>query len=172
MNPSSALLIGGALALWLLSRRAPAPAPQEDRAWLPALLTEYHPDAPPSERRMEGGPYDRNPREKTLVITVQQHRQDPARYPYVSVAGDLTLRGVPVAYGTRIYFGAYPDLIFRLVDTGQHFTGTTKVIRQPGHEPFDIATSHGSKLGFSGKKTVYWIDRNDRLPVRHTPRVA
>lgn len=174
MDKDTLALLGGTVALFFLSKRQTEAerTAQDDRAWQPALLSEYHPDAPASEQRMEGGKYDRNPREKTLVITVQQHQQDPTRYPYVSVAGDLTLRGKSVPCGTRIYFGAYPDLIFRLVDTGQRFYGAKKKIRKPGYEPFDIATAYGSKLGFAGKETAYRIDRKDVLQLRHQSNVA
>lgn len=141
----------------------PSQKDTDDSDWLPALLSEYHPDAPSDQQRMEGGKYDRNPRQKTLVITVEQFNQDKSKYPYVSVSGDLTLRGKPVPYGTRIYFSSFPDLVFRLVDTGDRFRGATKCIRKDEHEPFDIATNYGSKLGFSGKATFYRIDRRDLL---------
>ncbi len=174
MEKGAWALLGGAVALMLWSRRVgeSVQLAKEDAEWMPALLSEYHPDAPAAEQQMEGGQYDRNPRQKTRVITVQQHQQDRNRYPYVSVSGDLVLRGKPVPYGTRIYFGTYPDLVFRLVDTGQRFYGAKKKIRKPSHEPFDIATDYGSKLGFAGKQTVYRIDRKDVLPMRTTPSVA
>ena len=164
------LLVGGALALWLLSKQRGAQTSDAiDREWRSAIFTEYHPDAPPHLRAMEGGPNDRmgNP-----VITVQQHIADKSKYPYVSVSGDLELRGSTVPYGTRVYFGAYPDYVFRLVDTGGRFRGDKKKIRKPGYEPFDIATEYGSKLGFSGKETVYRIDRSDTLSHRKKPKVA
>lgn len=181
MNKSTVIILGSAVGLFILSRRhaetsrrsaETALAPPDDREWMPALLSEYHPDAPSSEQAMEGGKYDRNPREKTLVITVQQFQQDRAKYPYVSVSGDLVLRGKKVSYGTRIYFGSYPDFVFRLVDTGQRFYGPKKKIRKPGYEPFDIATDYASNLGFAGKTTVYWIDRKDTLPMKRAPNVA
>lgn len=131
-----------------------------DSEWIPAILTEYHPDAPPEYVKMEGGPNDRK---EMPIITVQQHRSDPTRYPFVSVASDTRLRGANVPYGTRLYLGIYPDDIFRIVDTGGRFRGEKKRYRKPGHEPFDIATSWGSKLGFSLKTTVYRIDRSDNL---------
>lgn len=164
------LLVGGVLALWLLSRRSQAATNsqgQRDQAWEKALFTEYHPDAPKDQIKMEGGPNDRMGKP---IITVQQHKHNPALYPYVSVASDTRLRGSNVPYGTRIYFGAYPDLVFRIVDTGGRFIGPKKRIRKPGFEPFDIATSYGSKLGYSGKETVYRLDRNDTLTKR--PNVA
>ena len=173
MDSGAVVILGGAVALLLLSRRdsEAAKTKADDKEWQPALLSEYHPDAPDEEKEMEGGKYDRNPREKTLVITVQQHQQDRTRYPYVSVSADLVLRGKPVPYGARVYFAAYPDIVFRLVDTGQRFYGKKKKTRKPGYEPFDIATSYGSKLGFAGKETIYWLDRRDLLP-KSPPKVA
>ena len=137
-----------------------------DRTWKPAYLTEYHPDAPPIKRRMEGGPHDRYPgREKHPVIRWEQHAADPKRYPFVTTSGDLVLRGRKVPYGARLYLEAYPEPIFRLCDTGSHFYGEQKVIRVPGAEPFDIATSYpgpgAKRLGISGTKTRYWVDFDD-----------
>lgn len=152
------LVLGTVAGLLLLSRRASTPKPPRDDEWLPAMLTEYHPDAPESEREMEGGSVDRA---HAAVITVQQHRKDKAKYSYVSVSSDTVLRGESVPYGARIYFGAYPDLVFRLVDTGGRFRGDKKRIRKPGYEPFDIATDYGSDLGFSLKETMYRLDRKD-----------
>jgi len=161
------LLAGGALALLLLSTRKAAqrsPTPSKiDQDWDKALLSEYYPDAPAELVAMEGGPLDRM---KKPLITVQQHKKDKKRFPYVSVSADLQLRGEPVPYGTRIYFGSYPDLIFRIVDTGGRFHGSTKKIRKPGYEPFDIATDYGSNAGFARKETVYRLDRSDTLTKR------
>lgn len=152
----------------LVPGSAPPPPRPSSEQWHPARLTAYHPDAPPEHRRMEGGPRDRLGAD---VITLQQHRSDPGRYPYVSVAGDLSLGGLVVAYGTRIFFAAFPDDVFRLVDTGGHFTGPGKVIRKPGFEPFDIATAYGNSLGISGTLTTYSLNREDVLP-RPRRRVA
>lgn len=131
-----------------------------DSDWLPCILTEYHPDAPKQYAKMEGGPNDRK---SNPVITVQDFQSDQAKYPYVSVSADLILRGTKVPYGARLYLGIYPDIIFRIVDTGGRFTGDKKRYRKPGSEPFDIATKWGSKLGFSLKQTVYRLDRFDNL---------
>ena len=103
---------------------------------------------------------------------MQEHFGDKIKFPYVSVAADLMLNGERVKYGTRIYFSFYPDIVFRIVDTGGNFFGTGKKIREPGFEPFDIATSYGSKLGFSGKHTKYRLDRADTLPNSSPVRVA
>ena len=137
-----------------------------DRTWQPAYLTEYHPDAPPSKRKQEGGLYDRNSgRVKHPVVRWEQHAADPKRYPFVTTSGDLVLRGRKVPYGARVYLEAYPEVTFRLFDTGSHFYGEHKVIRIPGAEPFDIATSYpgpgAKRLGISGTKTRYWVDFDD-----------
>ena len=188
----AALLLGGAAVAGLaLLRRgaqdAPAPSPQPakseksrsyynpaasgpqspaDRTWQAAYLTEYHPDAPPSQKKMEGGLYDRYPgREKHPVVRWEHHAADPKRYPFVTASGDLELRGRKVPYGARLYLEAYLGVVFRLLDTGSHFYGPSKVIRIPGAEPFDIAMSYpgprGPRLGISGTKTRYWVDFDD-----------
>ena len=167
------LIAGGLLAFALLKSKKtsePISAVQNQGGiWFDARLTEYHPDAPPDKQKLEGGPNDRK---KHPVVTVQEHLSDKAKFPYVSVAGDLVLNGERVKYGTRIYFSSYPDIVFRMVDTGGNFFGTGKKIREPGFEPFDIATSYGSKLGFSGKHTKYRLDRSDTLISSSSVRVA
>ena len=147
-----------------------------DHDWLPARLTEFHPDTPKSAGQkkyaLEGGPLDRM---KQPLITVEQHRQNPQLYPYVSVAADLVLQGRKVPYGVRVYIEALPTDVLRIVDTGKNFytdpkRGAQKQIRIPGHEPFDIATAWpGKVLGLSGKLTRYRIDWDDVLPA---PRVS
>jgi hypothetical protein len=145
-----------------------------DGAWFPVRLTEYHPDAPAKERKLEGG---KNDRKKVPLITLEQHLADPARFPYAAVASDLVLHGAPVAYGTRVYLTlADPRLagaVFRLVDTGGHFLEPRypgdperdKQIRVPGHEPLDIATKwKNATWKLSGQLTVARIDRSDVLP--------
>lgn len=140
-----------------------------DNEWQPALLSEYYPDAPASERRREGGPLDRM---KTDIITYDQFISDSAKYPYVSVSSDLELRGKPVPYGSRIYFAKYPDVVFRLVDTGENFKGDTKVIREPGYEPFDIPVPYSHKRQFMHAKTFYRIDRTDTVKPGPRPKVV
>lgn len=142
-----ALLLGAAAGLAAVVLRprganAPAPSPDArqpspshskspplaDRKWENAYLTEYYPDAPPSQTRREGGRYDRNPgSEKHPVITWEDHAADPRRFPFVTVSGDLQLRGKKVPYGARLYLEAFPTVLFRLFDTGGHFFGTGKV---------------------------------------------
>lgn len=181
-----AVLLGaGAVGLLLLRRgentesapltpspRGERPGPPEPRPlfvprssdgqWRPAYLTEYHPDAPAAKRKKEGGPLDRK---KHPVITMEQHRADRERYPFVTVAGDLIIQSQTIPYGVRLYLEKYPDLVFRLFDTGGHFYGDGKVIRVEGHEPFDIATRYpqptAPRLGISGTRTRYRIDYDD-----------
>ena len=144
-----------------------------DGTWLPARLTEYHPDAPPSAGkkvlRREGGPRDRM---RQPLVTLEQHRADPLRYPFASVAADRVLQGRKVPYGVRVYIEALPTDVLRIVDTGQNFYGDGKKIRIPGHEPLDIATAWpGKSQKLSGKKTRFKIDWTDTLP-EPRPRVS
>jgi len=149
------------------SRQSPD---NSDNEWLPALLSEYYPDAPASERKREGGLLDRM---KTEIITYDQFINNSKQYPYVSVSSDLILRNKPVPYGTRIYFGRYPDVVFRLVDTGDNFrSDKNKQIREPGHEPFDIPVPYSHKRQFAGVKTHYRIDRTDTIKPKPRPKLA
>lgn len=144
--------------------------------WQRARLTEYHPDTPASAGkkavRREGGKLDR---QKQPLITLEQHRADPLRYPYVSVSADLVLQGRVVPYGARIFIEALPRDVLRIVDTGGHFftdaaKNAEKVIREPGHEPLDIATAWpGTTQKLSGTLTRYRVDWLDVLP---RPRIS
>lgn len=160
--------LAAAGGLLLLGRRgsAAAASPPVDATWASARLTEFHPDTPesagPAVLRREGG---KNDRRRQPLITLEQHRSDRGRYPYVSVASDLVLQGRTVPYGARIHIEALPSDVLRLVDTGRNFLGDTKKIREPGHEPLDIATAWpGETHRLSGKKTRYKIDWADVLP--------
>lgn len=130
--------------------------------WFLVRLTEYHPDAPPSEVGREGGPRDRIGQP---VRTIEDFRQ--GRSAYVSVSADLLLQNRAVPYGARVYLDGWPDVVFRLVDTGQNFYGSKKQVREPGHEPLDIATQwKGPHREFNGKLTRARIDYSDTLPKR------
>lgn len=83
------------------------------------------------ERKMEGG---HNDRKGKPLITLEMHQKDPSKYPYVSVAGDYEI----FPYGQRLIISAWPDSVFRVVDTGGHFYGAGKLYRLAGHEPLDI----------------------------------
>lgn len=178
MTPKTKILLGLAAfaGLTILGRRAASDptssAPPSDRQ--PARLTEYHPDAPPSAGtkvlKREGGPRDRK---RQPLITLEQHRSDPSRFPYVSVSSDLVLQGRQVPYGARIYIDALPSDVLRLVDTGGNFTGDDKKIREPGHEPLDIATAWpGGTHRLGGRLTRYRVDWTDVLPPPGRPAVA
>lgn len=136
--------------------------------WFLVRLTEYHPDAPPSQVAMEGGPRDRL---RQPVRTVEDFRA--GRSSYVSVSSDLELQGRSVPYGARIYLEGWPDVVFRLVDDGGAFMGPGKRIRKAGHEPLDIATAWAGKhLEFNGKLGRARIDFADTLPSRPAPKVT
>lgn len=98
-----------------------------------ARLTGYWPKSArtDAERRMEGGAVDR--RGKPLH-TLEQHLADRAAHPYVAVSGDDEI----FPYGQRISLDAWPDAVFRVVDTGGHFRGSRKVYRTLGREPLDV----------------------------------
>jgi len=168
MTPKTKILLGVAAfaGLAIFGRRAAGDSPASSSGESqPARLTEYHPDAPASAGtkvlKREGGPRDRM---RQPLITLEQHRSDPARYPYVSVSSDLVLQGRTVPYGARIYVDALPRDILRLVDTGGNFTGDDKKIRQPGHEPLDIATAWpGGTHRLGGRLTRYRVDWADVL---------
>jgi len=103
-----------------------------------AKLTRYYPYknyVSAAEAQQEGGPHDSNSRP---LITLQQHLSDPQAYPYVAVSGDDAIW----PYGQRISIDAYPEAVFRVVDTGSHFRRLRKVYRLVGFEPLDIASDY------------------------------
>ena len=162
------LLIGAAVAALLVGMERSVgvdknPSRQtKPGEWFLVRLTEYHPDAPPSARKMEGGPKDRF---SLPVRTIEDFREH--RAAYVAVAADLELQGRSVPYGARLYLEGWPDVVFRLVDTGKHFRGDGKEIRKAGHEPLDIATQwNGKHMEFNGKLSRARIDFADTLPKR------
>lgn len=139
------LLAGGGVAalgvVWLANRRSVAVEEQTIRAvatggQLNVRLTGYWPFAAKTatEKRMEGGPKDRKGKP---LYTLEQHLADPQKYPYVAVAGDDAVW----PYGQRVVFAEWPNAIFRVVDTGKNFRGSTKMYRVLGHEPLDICVT-------------------------------
>jgi hypothetical protein len=141
MKPLVALLLGGAgaaFAATVLGAKRAARVEKETKEAVDsggtfrAKLTTYWPySATKSERKMEGGTTDRM--DKPLC-TLEQHRSDPSRFPFVSVSGDKAI----FPYGQRLEIDVFPGVVFRVVDTGGHFTGSTKVYRALGAEPLDI----------------------------------
>lgn len=139
------LLAGGGIAavgaVWLASRRSSAVEEQTIRTvatggQINVRLTGYWPFAAKTEaqKRMEGGAKDRKGKP---LYTLEQHLSDPQKYPYVSVAGDDAVW----PYGQRVVFAEWPNAVFRVVDTGRNFRGSTKVYRVLGHEPLDICVT-------------------------------
>lgn len=138
-----ALLVGsglGAAALAYFAFRKSAKVEEDVKEKLStggrfnARLTAYWPfkaGLSEAQRKMEGGVKDRKGKP---LITLEMHRSDPSKYPYVSVAGDDAIW----PYGQRIAIDAFPGVVFRVVDTGGHFRGTNKLYRVAGHEPLDI----------------------------------
>lgn len=105
-----------------------------------AHLTGYWPfvkGLSAKERKMEGGVNDRFGKP---LHTLEMHQQDPSTHPYVSVAGDYTI----FPYGQRLIISVWPDLVFRVVDTGGHFFGSKKRYRVMGEEPLDICVDSSS----------------------------
>lgn len=133
--------------------------------WKHARLTTFYPDAPPSQRKLEGGPLARG---RYPILTAEQHLSDPVKYPFIVVAADLELEGKTLrpGFGPRIHFRAWPTWVFRIFDTGGAFYGKGKRIRDADYEPFDIATNYSGTLRTSiakQKHTMYRIDWIDIL---------
>ncbi len=117
---------------------------------VPVTLTAYCPyqsGLTPEQRLMEGGTNDRK---GNRLFTLEDHIANPSEYPYVSLACDYTL----FPYGQRVIIPSLGDgVIARLVDTGGHFYGKKKVIRNPGHEPIDVCVRQCGKQFFKSLKT-------------------
>jgi hypothetical protein len=136
---ATAVLSAG--AIWYLANKTASDT--EDAltsgASFKCKLTNYHPYdvGNAAEKVMEGGKNDRvgNP-----LHTLEDFLGGNA--PYVSVSGDDAI----FPYGQRLVLETWPDVIFRVVDTGGHFSsaewaikkGFTKVYRVAGYEPLDI----------------------------------
>jgi hypothetical protein len=98
-----------------------------------ARLTGYWPfAATPSEIQMEGGVNDRKGKPLHTLEDVQA-----GKAPYVSVSGDDAI----FPYGQRLQLDVWPGVVFRVVDTGSHFRGATKIYRVAGREPLDICVA-------------------------------
>lgn len=148
------------------AKSSPLPMKDDDQ-WQRAKLTEYYPDLPDTatatEKRLEGGANARH--ELIPVITLDQHRSDPLKYPFATVSADVKLQGktLKVGFGPRIYFAAYPNDVFRIYDTGSHFTGIKKAMVSDV-EPFDIAVSYyGLRHQIGDRLTLYKVDWEDVL---------
>ena len=126
------------------------------------------------QKRMEGGPTDRMGKP---LFTLDDYLEGKA--PFVSLACD-SAGGPPgnVAefrkYGFRVSLpevsataNKYTDarvqlpisIEFRLVDTGDDFTGKTKLIREAGREPIDVCrrSKPAAEKSVGGMMTELWL---------------
>ena len=115
---------------------------------VPLRLTGYWPySARPDEQKMEGGTtgaaawrkkrvVDPATGKRVQLVTVEMHRADPGRYPYVSLSGDPDVW--PWGQKLSIPWSDGKPIAARVVDTGQHFTGAGKIFRIVGREPLDV----------------------------------
>lgn len=111
-------------------------------------VTGYWPfSARDDEKTMEGGVYgaaawhgkrvvDPGTGKRAYLVTVEQHLADPTRYPYVSLSGDPDVW--PWGQKILIPWTNGRTVTGRVVDTGGHFTGMSKIYRITGVEPLDI----------------------------------
>jgi hypothetical protein len=98
-----------------------------------ARLTNYHPLAATTdaEKKMEGAPVDR-------IGKPLNYLEDAlaGKVSHCSVSGDPSI----FPYGQALRLDAWPNVVFRVTDTGDNFRGRTKVYRVQGREPLDICT--------------------------------
>ena len=113
-----------------------------------------------AERKMEGGTTDRK---KRPLYTLEMFQAGKA--PYVSVAGDYTIW----PDGQRISLSPWPNVIFRIVDTGGHFHGSNKVFRVVGEEPLDICVD-SSKTIVPKKNVTATICPGDNFGAKKGPQ--
>ncbi len=139
---------------------------------LQVRLTGYWPfSASAGERTMEGGKFDTH---SNPLHTLEDAQSGAA--PYCSVSGD----DGAWPYGQRISIDQWPDVVFRVVDTGGHFRGTPifegfakkiagKWYRIAGREPLDICVnSSATKITPEAVATVFPGD-DLRAPGDRTP---
>jgi hypothetical protein len=140
-----ALTIGGVLLAWRKSAKTaeaveqavsgnqppPLPGQPDTRGQVTLKLTHYWPfTARPDEQLMEGAPVDRKGQPLHTVEDFLAGKSD-----YVSLAGDYTI----FPYGQKILIPwGNKTLVGRVVDTGGHFHGGSKLYRVTGAEPIDV----------------------------------
>ena len=140
-------------------------------------LTEYypfHPGLSEKAKKMEGGILDRKGKP---LYSLEDYMEGKA--PYVSLACDY-LGGPPGnvkefrTYGAVVWLPdlsmeitsyVEPDVMtrmiyFRLVDTGGHFFGDSKVVKVAGYEPIDVCRREKPprERSFSGMLTEMWLN--------------
>jgi hypothetical protein len=111
-------------------------------------VTTYHPSGykTVAEAVREGGPTDMASRP---LQTVEMFRAGQA--DFVSLSGDNTI----FPYGQRVSLSAYPDITFRIVDTGGSFSSLyKKVYRFAGREPIDMAVNDETQFPGVQKMTM------------------
>lgn len=120
------------------------------------------------ERMMEGGTNDTH---GNRLYTLEDFQAGNA--PYVSVSGD------PAAfpYGQRLEISAWPGVVFRVVDTGNHFRGVPvfsdfesytkgKFYRVAGEEPLDICVASSRTVVPKSGVTATIVLGDDLRPER------
>lgn len=120
-----------------------------------ARTTGYWPfTARDDEKKMEGGVNDR----KGKPLHTLEDAQSGAA-PFVSVSGDPDI----FPYGQRLALAEWPGIVFRVVDTGSHFHGASKVYRMVGAEPLDICVaSSKTKVPITTTATIVPGDTLDK----------
>ena len=94
-------------------------------------LTTYYPSV---DSQMEGGANDEAGRPLPTLDDFRAGRSD-----YAALSADNTV----FPYGQRVSLDAWPDVTFRIVDTGGHFSSRlNKVYRVVGREPIDVASAY------------------------------
>lgn len=148
-NALAVALFGGIVAWYIVRSRELRDLVAQAVAYggpVPVRLTGYWPYQPGLSGAalvMEGGKegaakwrgvraIDRLTGARPQLYTLEQYLRGQA--PYVSVSGDPDVW----PFGQRIEIDAWPGVVFRVVDTGGHFTGAGKVYRVVGREPLDI----------------------------------
>lgn len=151
---SSALGFWGAVWLVRTSQKTAERTAEavESGGTFEARLTGYWPfTASEAERKMEGGldgaamwrgrrVVDPKTGKRVRLHTLEQHLDSPSAHPFVAISAD------PEAFpfGQRIQMEKWPDAVFRVVDTGGHFKGASKVYRALGKEPLDVCVDSKS----------------------------
>jgi hypothetical protein len=144
-----------------------APAlPMGSGVTVPLRITGYWPySARPDEMKMEGGTtgaagwpkrrvVDPATGKRVVLTTVEMHRENPEKYPHVSLSGDPDVW--PWGQKIVIPWSDGKPIVGRVVDTGQHFTGANKVFRIVGREPIDVCVASSStKVIAKTDATVY-----------------
>lgn len=143
----------------------PTPMASGSYPKISARLTGYWPfqaGLDKAARLMEGG---KNDRTGAPLYTLEMYQAGKA--PYVSVAGDWQIW----PYGQRISINHWPNVVFRVVDTGGNFWGAKKVYRVEGREPLDICVD-SSKTFVPKKDTVVTIHPGDVLGHKTGPKAV